>query len=83
MCYAGAICVYEAQMTRHKFKVGQVVDFAAPRLSMRTAGRQYEVVRLLPSDGDQYQYRIKAVGESFERMVKEGQLSRASLDDES
>ena len=70
-------------MARHKFKVGQVVDFAEPRLAMPTVRGRYEIVRLLPSDGSQFQYRIKAVGESLERMAKEGQLSRASSDDES
>jgi hypothetical protein len=70
-------------MARHKFKVGQVVDFAAARLEMPTVGRQYEIVRLLPSDGGQLQYRIKAIGESFERMAKEHQLSRLSSDDKS
>jgi hypothetical protein len=39
-------------------------------------------VRLLPSDGAQFQYRIKAVGESFERTAMESQLSRPSSDDE-
>jgi hypothetical protein len=72
----------ETVMARHKFKVGQVVDFAAPRLSLPTVGR-YEIMRLLPSDGDQFQYRIKAVGESFERMAKEGQLSHPPSDNES
>lgn len=69
-------------MARHKFKVGQVVEFAAPRLSMRTIGGKYEVVRLLPWDGGEFQYRIKAVGESFERIAKESQLSRLSSDDD-
>jgi hypothetical protein len=31
-------------------------------------------VRLLPSDGDDYQYRIKNPGEAFERVAKESQL---------
>jgi len=69
-------------VARHKFKVGQVVDFAEPRLAMPTVRGRYEIVCLLPSDGSQMQYRIKAVGESLERMAKEGQLSRAFSDDE-
>lgn len=36
----------------------------------------YKVVRLLPSDGEDYQYRIKSTGESFERVAKESQLDR-------
>ncbi len=34
----------------------------------------YEVVRLLPSDGTDYQYRIKNPHEAFERVVRESQL---------
>jgi hypothetical protein len=34
----------------------------------------YEVVRLLPSDGSDYQYRIKNRSEAFERVVRESQL---------
>jgi hypothetical protein len=32
------------------------------------------VVKLLPSDGEDYQYRIKNPGEAFERVAKESQL---------
>jgi hypothetical protein len=69
-------------MASHKFKVGQFVNFAPPRLSMPTVGQQYEIMRLLPPDGGQFQYRIKANGESFERMAKESQLSQPHSDDE-
>jgi hypothetical protein len=40
------------------------------------ASGKYKVVRLLPSDGDDYQYRIKSAGEAFERVAKESQLER-------
>jgi len=50
---------------------------------MPTVGQQYEVVRLLPPDDGQFQYRIKSNGESFERMAKESQLSRSHPDNES
>ena len=42
-----------------------------------SASGTYKVVRLLPSDGDDYQYRIKSTGEAFERVAKESQLDRA------
>jgi hypothetical protein len=35
----------------------------------------YEVVRLLPSDGDDCQYRIKNSTEAFERVARESQLA--------
>jgi hypothetical protein len=34
----------------------------------------YEIVKLLPSDGEDYQYRIKSASEAFERVAKESQL---------
>ena len=34
----------------------------------------YEVIRLLPTDGDDCQYRIKSTSEAFERVAKESQL---------
>jgi hypothetical protein len=63
-------------MTRHKFKVGQSVDFAPARPGMPTAGRQYEIVRLLPAESGELLYRVKSKGETFERMAKESELSR-------
>jgi len=69
-------------VARHKFKVGQIVDFSQPRLSLPAVRGQYEIVRLLPSDGSEFQYRIKA-GESFERIAKESELSRGSSESES
>jgi hypothetical protein len=38
------------------------------------AGSTYEVVKLLPSDGTDYQYRIKNSKEAFERVARESQL---------
>ena len=58
-------------MARHKFSVGQVVDFAEPRLSTPIIGR-YEITRLLPSDGIQFQYRIKTrMAKIFSRRRKQ------------
>jgi hypothetical protein len=39
-----------------------------------SADSAYQIVRLLPSDGDDYQYRIKSPSEAFERVAKESQL---------
>ena len=35
----------------------------------------YQVIRLLPTDGDDCQYRIKSSTEAFERVAKESQLA--------
>jgi hypothetical protein len=66
-------------MAYHKFKVGQLVDFAPSRPGVATSGRQYEIVRLLPSDGGELQYRVKSKSEPFERVARESELSRRSV----
>jgi len=58
----------------HKFRVGQTVFYTSSPISRPGATGSYKVVRLLPSDGDDYQYRIKHSGEAFERVAKESQL---------
>jgi hypothetical protein len=63
-------------MTRHKFKVGQLMDFAPPRAGVPTAGRQYEIIRLLPIESGELLYRAKSKGEAFEQVAKENELSR-------
>ena len=63
-------------MTRHKFKLGQSVNFAVARPGMPTTGRQYEIVRLLPVENGEFLYRVKSKGETFERMARESELSR-------
>jgi hypothetical protein len=63
-------------MARHRFKVGQLVDFSPARPGMPTAGRQYEIVRLLPAEAGEFLYRVKSKGETFERVARESELSR-------
>jgi hypothetical protein len=41
------------------------------------ANGTYQIVKLLPSDGDDYQYRIKSTSEAFERVAKESQLENS------
>jgi hypothetical protein len=45
---------------------------------MPTSGRQYEIVRLLPPESGELQYRVKCKGDTFERVAKESELSRRS-----
>jgi hypothetical protein len=63
-----------AILRTHKFRVGQTVLFTSSPITRPGASGTYKVVRLLPSDGDDYQYRIKNPGEAFERVAKESQL---------
>ncbi len=59
----------------HKFQVGETVYFTASNISRPAASGAYEVIRLLPTDGDDCQYRIKNSAESFERVARESQLA--------
>ena len=63
-----------SSLRTHKFDVGQTVFYTSSPITRPGASGSYKVVRLLPSDGDDYQYRIKNPGEAFERVAKESQL---------
>jgi len=58
----------------HKFQIGQTVYFTSRLIGHMQANSTYEIVRLLPSDGADYQYRIKNPREAFERVARESQL---------
>jgi hypothetical protein len=60
---------------KHKYSVGETVYFTASNVSRPAASGTYQVVRLLPTDGDDCQYRIKSSTEAFERVAKESQLA--------
>jgi len=57
-------------MSRHKFKVGQLVNF----ISRDGASGAYQVTQLLPPEGEMFQYRIKNVNEPHERVANESEL---------
>jgi hypothetical protein len=61
----------------HKYGIGEAVYYTSPTFGRAAAIGSYTVVKLLPSEGDDYQYRIKSSGEAFERVAKESQLDRA------
>ena len=63
-------------MTAHKFKVGQLVNYAPGKSSMTASSREYKIIRCLPPEGGENQYRIKGISETFERMAREADLSR-------
>ena len=60
---------------KHKFPIGATVYFTASNVSRPAASGTYEVIRLLPTEGDDCQYRIKSSTEAFERVAKESQLA--------
>ncbi len=61
-------------LKEHKFRIGQSVLFTSRPIGHMIANSTYEVVKLLPSDGADYQYRIKNPKEAFERVARESQL---------
>ena len=68
------VTAFSPALRTHKYRVGQTVFYTSSPISRPGASGSYKVVRLLPSDGEDYQYRIKNPGEAFERVAKESQL---------
>ena len=59
----------------NQFRMGQTVRLV--RSSLRTAADgEFKIVRALPDDGGETQYRIKSAREPYDRVVKESDLSR-------
>lgn len=66
-----------AVLKTHKYSVGQNVRYTVgPFGRLGAGGSSFKVVKLLPLEGDEHQYRIKSTGEAFERVAKESQLDR-------
>jgi hypothetical protein len=66
----------EITVKTHRYQVGEMVYFTSPSFGRAASTGTYTVVKLLPSESDDYQYRIKSSGEAFERVAKESQLDR-------
>ena len=62
-------------MSRHKFKVGQTVDFRPGRLGVPALLGEYKIIKLLPLEGSDLMYRIKSASERFERVAREKELA--------
>jgi hypothetical protein len=60
----------------HKYTIGQTVQYTAGAFGRSRTTGSFQVVKLLPSEGDEYLYRIKSAGEPYERVAKESQLDR-------
>ena len=63
-------------MSDYKFKVGQSVLYTSGPYGHAIAGAVYKIMKLLPPEGDDRQYRIKSADEPHERVVKERELNR-------
>lgn len=63
-------------MTSHKFKIGQSVNYTSGPFGAGSASGVYQITKLLPPEGDDFQYKIKSATEPHERVAKESQLDR-------
>jgi len=62
-------------MTRHKFAIGQIVDFDTRVTPLPRPSGPYEVTRVLPAEDVRSRtYRIKSKAEAFERSAKEYEI---------
>lgn len=73
---SGRLKFRRSALKEHKFRIGQTVYFTSRPIGQMAADGAYQVVKLLPSEGEDYQYRIKSASEAFERVAKESQLDR-------
>ena len=69
----------ENAVSNHKFKIGQSVNYTSGPFGAGSTRGVYKITRLLPSEGDDFQYKIKSAVEPHERVAKESQLDRADM----
>jgi hypothetical protein len=53
-------------MSGHKFKIGQLVNYHG----RERAPGVYQITQLLPLEGEEFQYRIKNINETHERVAQ-------------
>jgi len=65
-------------MVRHKFAVGQKVEFLPARNELHVPPGVYTIVRQLPVEANDCQYRVKNARDGHERIMRESQLAGRS-----
>lgn len=61
---------------QHSFNIGQRLELVLGRLNPSAPSGTYTIVRLLPNDDGDREYRIRHDGDGHERVVRESQLRR-------
>ena len=61
-------------MADHKFRLGQRVTLAESVLRGNAARGAYMIIKRLPERDGEFDYRIKSVSESHERVARESEL---------
>jgi hypothetical protein len=64
-------------VSTHKFKIGQPVYYTSGLYGAGNARCVYQIIQLLPLEGNDFQYKIKGAAEPHERVAKESQLNYA------
>ena len=64
-------------MAPHRFAVGERVEFSPGRLDGNVPRGIYTIIRHLPSETPDLQYRVKNQRDSHERVVRESQLRKS------
>jgi len=72
------LALVQEVLLAHKFRIGDNVHIIAGLLGRGDSTGVYKVVRVLPTEGDEQQYRIKSANEPHERVAKQSQLERAA-----
>lgn len=60
---------------RHKFAVGEKVEFLPGRNELHVPAGLYTIVRHLPVEANDCQYRVKHVHDGHERVMRESQFA--------
>ncbi len=63
----------------HKFGIGDRLDFVPGRLDVNIPRGVYTVLRLMPVEARDCQYRVKSALDGHERIMRESQLERRAL----
>jgi hypothetical protein len=66
-------------MPPHLYAVGQTLELVPLRFDGNAPRGLYTVLRLLPNDGQDREYRVKSRHDGHERVVRESQLLRAGF----
>ena len=63
-------------MPLHSFTIGQRIEFLPGKFDGNAPSGAYTIVRLLPNDQIDREYRVKSAHDGHERVVRESQIRR-------
>jgi hypothetical protein len=72
--FVGGADYLEAGKVRHKFTVGQNVEVRPERHDFHIPPGTYTIVRQLPAEANDCQYRVKSARDGHERVMRESQF---------